>query len=1331
MVLSDDFPLVDRNRLCWDTSSKLGEGSFGIVYRGEYDASPVAIKVIKRPQSDSVTAINARLHQSAALKQHRREINRYHVMRNQYIIQHLGSFRGDDPRDLYIVTEYMEGGSLHESLLRMRERGAMLDEMSFLTIASHIARGLLHVHNQQLTHGDIKPQNVLLTAAIQLEPHPGLGSRAYLPPNAKVKIADFGLSKRLEGAISPHLLGSTAATADFGTGAVGTYLYMSPQAYKGTANVSDDVVKASDIYAYGLVLFELLSGLQSWALEGVRNLFDLMLHVSNGRRPSWGPRRNQIDSRYIKLVEQCWSQNPADRPTIQDVVTHLNSLLQSYQERISSQASESMPNVIAQSDSCTNASSSDHNTPQVPMMPNVQYNPLDVNSLSTGVGDSSDSESFSNQPSSLSNEDHLERKSNAESAYTDIQESDSFGPPGLVHVESTKLTQSEVRNRRIRFPGPRERSLDSISACDENSHDSDGSITGDVGLLDLAKQESGIQRDDIDHNVGEIVELKHVKSSLIPPPKVDGLQLPTIVPKPTEDGFADGPPRTNSDLLKSFAKPFSEPKPTDPTPNDESGSNDSEKFSKVSQPEDTSKTSHDTIDVEAEKHDSSPQGARVELYPGIFISTVQAEPLKNSPARPQASPHNGVSLRVNSPERPEGSSSPEGPKKNSYTSPENVEIDSKVLSELEQNDKHAFDASTAYNQGTSQSGVGKMTPTQIESSDPGQFLALPSKPSANQATSQPPQTNFANHQSGWNYPSQADHHIQSRPSFTPIRPSISHPEMSTSFRIPPYAPDAHSGKPSTDYGSFVYPPTTGVPPSSASWPVTHQEPSAPPLTDTSQSALGGTSTHQRISLGMQSNISPPWQPIGSSHSNPHARQYPHPFPSDLNVSTPTLLPLDVNALLNALRRTDGIAVADGMWRHGNRRLVAEALAHSSSLGGASILSCTTRYLAMNNDLQPDRKDPYIAMNLCIAIGNFARNDPQAISPTFVSHTLCVVLLVMPNFFHLGEGKAQVFAACCYALSNLFKISNVIKDASARSNTAGWIEYATSYNITGEKSNGAPFSDSLAYNAACAARNFMWMNEVNVQAFVACSPHGETGRGLPITILIESMHAFAMNGKWFVVEASLSALAMVILYPRQRVQFIRRHGFKVFFNTSQLHPLQPSIVSLVFWMITTIFSGLTSPNESEAFWNSFVIDQGSQQLVRSIIQVRRGVVTEKERVELLEHGFYAVLAVIRFHASMRKSLIDSGCLQQVHTALTDISSSAAVGVQNVDKLLMTHKARLGTVLCDVMRELGADADGYGYLRDNNVRPVLEALLKLYAGDGAFAHSCREAIAMLRY
>src|ERR1700693_2991960 len=142
----------------------------------------------------------------------------------------------------YLVMELVSGENLAE---RVKREGAVPVEES-LTIAKQIAEALEAAHEKSIIHRDLKPANVKLT------------------PEGKVKVLDFGLAKAFadDGANEDLSNSPTLSRAATMQGVIlGTAAYMSPEQAKGKA-----VTKATDIWAFGCVLYEILSG--HMAFEG-------------------------------------------------------------------------------------------------------------------------------------------------------------------------------------------------------------------------------------------------------------------------------------------------------------------------------------------------------------------------------------------------------------------------------------------------------------------------------------------------------------------------------------------------------------------------------------------------------------------------------------------------------------------------------------------------------------------------------------------------------------------------------------------------------------------------------------------------------------------------------------------------------------------------------------------------------------------------------------------------------------------------------------------------------------------------------------------------------
>jgi formylglycine-generating enzyme required for sulfatase activity len=190
----------------------LGEGSFGVVYLARDDdlQRDVAIKVPTARLLARPGAIDAYL----------REARIVASLRHEHIVRVFDFGRTEDGT-CYIVSEYVEGGSLAGLLTRRRPTAG-----EAASLVADVAQALHHAHGHRLVHRDVKPGNLLLNAA----------GKAYL--------ADFGIALRDE---------------DFGTGGglAGTPWYMSPEQARGESHRVDG---RADIYSLGAVLYELLTG---------------------------------------------------------------------------------------------------------------------------------------------------------------------------------------------------------------------------------------------------------------------------------------------------------------------------------------------------------------------------------------------------------------------------------------------------------------------------------------------------------------------------------------------------------------------------------------------------------------------------------------------------------------------------------------------------------------------------------------------------------------------------------------------------------------------------------------------------------------------------------------------------------------------------------------------------------------------------------------------------------------------------------------------------------------------------------------------------------------
>ncbi|WP_437586000.1 protein kinase domain-containing protein [Sorangium sp. So ce1000] len=204
----------------------IGEGGMGAVYRGEqvHLRKQVAIKLL-RPLARRMPELVARFEREAVAGAHIRHPNVVAAI----------DFGQLDDASFFLVLEYVEGTPLKDAMA-----GGRLPPARALRVARQIASALAAAHEKGIVHRDVKPQNILLDAHDQ------------------VRLIDFGLAK-----VNVDLLSSqsrkTAAPSPALTSAgevFGTLAYLAPEALRGM----DAVDARADLYALGLVLYEMLTG---------------------------------------------------------------------------------------------------------------------------------------------------------------------------------------------------------------------------------------------------------------------------------------------------------------------------------------------------------------------------------------------------------------------------------------------------------------------------------------------------------------------------------------------------------------------------------------------------------------------------------------------------------------------------------------------------------------------------------------------------------------------------------------------------------------------------------------------------------------------------------------------------------------------------------------------------------------------------------------------------------------------------------------------------------------------------------------------------------------
>ncbi|KAJ3651372.1 hypothetical protein Zmor_017421 [Zophobas morio] len=271
----------------WDQANILGKGGFGMVFKGIWKCTQVAIKRIEKKE-DSPESSYQQIVQSNT------ELHCLNAYRHDNILPLYGySIGGPQP---CLVYQFMSGGSL-EDRLRVHDPSRVLPWPTRLTIATGTARGLQFLHtirDKPLIHGDIKAANILLDQ------------------NDMPRIGDFGLAR--EGPASEYVKVTRIH---------GTRPYL-PDEFMKYRKFSTKV----DTYSFGVVLFELATGASAYSTKREHKfLRDHVVKCEEGRILELkDPRAPGGESYYRKIVNigrGCVHSNAKNRPEMVNVLLML------------------------------------------------------------------------------------------------------------------------------------------------------------------------------------------------------------------------------------------------------------------------------------------------------------------------------------------------------------------------------------------------------------------------------------------------------------------------------------------------------------------------------------------------------------------------------------------------------------------------------------------------------------------------------------------------------------------------------------------------------------------------------------------------------------------------------------------------------------------------------------------------------------------------------------------------------------------------------------------------------------------------------------------------
>jgi serine/threonine protein kinase/Tol biopolymer transport system component len=266
--------MIGKSLAHYEITSKLGQGGMGEVYQAKDRklGRDVAIKVLPDEFAKDTDRV-ARFQREAKLLASLNHPNIAAI----YGLEESG-------RTNFLVLELVEGQTLAD-----RIKAAPIPIEESLKLALQIAEALEAAHEKGVIHRDLKPANIKVT------------------PEGKVKVLDFGLAKAFAGDKEEVNLSNSPTLSDAATqqGVIlGTAAYMSPEQARGKS-----VDKRADIWAFGCVLFEMLTGHAAFSGKDVTDILAAVIRTE----PEWNGLPANLHWRLREVLERCLKKEAKDR----------------------------------------------------------------------------------------------------------------------------------------------------------------------------------------------------------------------------------------------------------------------------------------------------------------------------------------------------------------------------------------------------------------------------------------------------------------------------------------------------------------------------------------------------------------------------------------------------------------------------------------------------------------------------------------------------------------------------------------------------------------------------------------------------------------------------------------------------------------------------------------------------------------------------------------------------------------------------------------------------------------------------------------------------------
>ncbi|EFJ09552.1 hypothetical protein SELMODRAFT_46485, partial [Selaginella moellendorffii] len=251
---------------------RVGIGSYGEVYHGEWSGTEVAVKKFLDQDFSG-----------DAMMEFRSEVQIMRGLKHPNVVLFMGAVA--HPPNLAIVTEYLPRGSLFKLLHRPHNQ---LDRRRRLQMALDVAEGMNYLHSCKpvIVHRDLKSPNLLVDR------------------NWVVKVCDFGLSR-----IKHSTFLSSKSTA-------GTPEWMAPEVLR-----NEPSNEKSDVFSFGVILWELATSQKPW-----HGMNPMQVVGAVGFQHRRLPIPPDVDPSIASIIQECWQNDPSQRPSFEKILNDLQAL---------------------------------------------------------------------------------------------------------------------------------------------------------------------------------------------------------------------------------------------------------------------------------------------------------------------------------------------------------------------------------------------------------------------------------------------------------------------------------------------------------------------------------------------------------------------------------------------------------------------------------------------------------------------------------------------------------------------------------------------------------------------------------------------------------------------------------------------------------------------------------------------------------------------------------------------------------------------------------------------------------------------------------------------